>query len=252
MTSTVRCVAFGPHPDDVELFCGGTVATLAARGHPVAIVDLTRGERATRGTTETRAREAGRAAEALGVSLRENLELPDGAVDPWGGAPTPDSPVGRCIAALRRFRPELILIPHRAARHPDHAASHALLSRAVFLAGLARIEGEQPHRVSSVACYFLRKRGTPSFVVDVSDAYEAKRRAIAAYESQVAPARDGTLVGAAGSLEALEARDRYHGSLIGAAYGEAFWTEHAVGTNDPIQLLSTPSGAPRLFWEADI
>ena len=251
MTDTVRCVAFGPHPDDVELFCGGTVATLVERGASVAIVDLTRGERATRGTVEMRAREAAEAARILGVAARENLALPDGAVDPWGGAPTPESAVGRCVAALRRFRPELVLIPHRAARHPDHAATHALVTRAVFLAGLEGVEGGPPHRATSVASYFLRKRGAPSFVVDVSDAYETKCAAIAAYASQVEPRRDGTLVGAPGSLDAIEARDRYHGSLIGATHGEAFFTEHTIGTSNPLDLLATPSGAPRLFWEGD-
>lgn len=248
MSDAVSVLAFGPHPDDVELFCGGTVAQLAASGRGVAVVDLTRGEKATRGTPKRRSLEAQAAAEALGVADRVNLELPDGGLDPHGGD-APDAPVGRCVAALRRFRPELVLSPPRRARHPDHAAAHGLVRRAVFLAGLARWGEGEPHRVASVACYLMRITERPSFVVDVSAAYARKRQAIAAYDSQMQVRPDGTLVGAPGSLEALEARDRYHGSLIGAAWGEAFTTEAMIGTEDPLALLRTPSGAPRLFWE---
>lgn len=244
----VSVVAVGPHPDDVELFCGGTVATLVAAGQRVAILDLTQGERATRGDLDTRAREASRAAEILGVA-RTNLRLPDGAIDPFGGDASPASTVGRVVAALRSLRPRVVLLPHRHARHPDHAAASALVRRAVFLAGLQRVEGGAPHRVMATAEYFLRVASRPSFVVDVSAAYETKRSAIAAYQSQVQPRSDGTLVGAPGAREALEARDAYFGSLIGAARGEGFYTESMIGTQDPVALLATPSGAPRLFWE---
>jgi len=249
MTDPVRALAFGPHPDDVELFCGGTVARLVAEGHDVAIVDLTRGELATRGTTETRAAEAAAAAKILGVRARENLQLPDGRIDP---APThlePGSALARCVEVIRRYQPELILFPQRRARHPDHEAAHALVRRAAFLAGLTKVEGLAPHRPELAACYSMRFAERPSFVVDVGDVYEVKRRAVSAYASQVRPRTDATLVGAPGALEALEARDRYHGSLVGADYGEAFSTESTIGTRDPILLLRAPSGGPRLFWE---
>lgn len=250
MSGPVSVLVVGPHPDDIELFCGGTVARLVASGATVTLVDLTRGERASRGTPELRAEEAARAAEVLGVADRINLGLPDGEVPADGGGLGEGSALRRLVSVLRARRPELVLSPPARARHPDHEAAHALARRAVFSAGLARLEGEHPpHRASLAASYLMRIGVLPSFVVDVGDVYEIKKRAVAAYASQVQPRADGTLVGAPGALEALEARDRHHGSLIGATHGEGFVTEATIGTLDPVALLRTPSGGPRLFWE---
>ncbi len=250
MSLPVRtALAIGPHPDDVELFCGGTLLRLADAGVETVVVDLTRGERATRGTPEIRADEAERAAAVLGLAKRENLELPDAGLDPWGGDDHPTSSVRRVVDAVRRYTPEFVLLPPARARHPDHEAAHHLTRRALFLAGLARFGDGPAHRPTAWACYMMRHTDRPDFVVDVSEVYGRKQEAIDQHVSQVGDPQGSTLVATSASRRALEARDRFHGALIGADYGEAFTTELTIGTRDPLALLRTPSGAPRTLFE---
>lgn len=134
-------VAFAPHPDDAEIGCGGTLIKLARLGYRTGIVDLTRGEMSSAGDLQTRATETAAASKILGLSHRENLELADAWLDPHAGSDLPDetreqlSPVTKVVEALRRLRPELVLIPYGVDRHPDHVAASELLLRAAFLAG---------------------------------------------------------------------------------------------------------------------
>lgn len=238
----VEVLAFGPHPDDVELFCGGLMARAAARGYRTAIVDLTRGEKSTRGTVEQRAREAEEAARVLGVSVRENLELPDGGLSgDLPAAPLDElSPVARVVEVLRRLRPEIVLVPFERERHPDHAATSAIVSRALFFAGVRRWpdgDGEDAFTPRQVLYYPMRHLAEPSLIVDVSDVYTTKSAAIACYESQVAP-REGepfTLVGSALSLSSLEARDRFYGAHIGVSHGEPYVMRETLGVTDPVE-----------------
>lgn len=230
----IDALAVGPHPDDVEIFCGGVVATLVALGYRVGILDLTRGELASQGTAHERAGEADAAAKELGVALRENLGLPDGFID--GG---PDSPhVPAAVAALRRLRPELLLIPWREERHPDHEAASALLTRAVFFAGLRRFAPgtPEPFVPRQVLHYEMRHRMTPSFIVDTTAAHERKMRAIACHRSQVVRQENAgaTLISAPLAIEAIDARDRYRGSQIGVRYGEALRAVPVPGLVNPI------------------
>lgn len=230
-------LAVGPHPDDVELFCGGTVATSAARGHRVGILDLTRGERASNGTVETRAREAAAAAAVLGVAVRENLGLPDAGLDPYAGVDgaLEGSQLLALVAAIRRLRPRILLLPHTRARHPDHAAAGTLGERAVFTAGLRSVETDAaPFRPRRTLHYACRHGFSPRLIVDTTDAIETKRAALACYASQVAPAPGAvdTMVAAPLSSAALEARDRYYGAMIGVAFGEAFTQAGPVGVHD--------------------
>lgn len=228
-------LAVGPHPDDVELFCGGTLIRAGEQGHRTGVLDLTCGERATHGTPEVRAREAAAAAEVMGLRLRENLGLPDAGLDP--GA---TEQVEAVVAALRRLRPEIVLIPWVEDRHPDHEAAAALLLKAIFLAGLARYAdgagGAGRFVPRQVLHYAMRQRMIPSFVVDTSAAAERKAAAIACHASQVAPPAGGapTLIGSAGALAAIEARDRYYGTLIGARLGEPL---RAVATPGLVDLV---------------
>ncbi len=231
----VDVLAFGPHPDDVELFCGGVLIRLADLGYRTGVVDLTRGERASNGTPEERAREAEAASRVLGLSFRENLELPDAFIDPASGAQ-----LEKVIEVLRRRRPELVLIPWVEERHPDHVAASQLLTRALFCAGLRRIETTPPTErfaPRQVLHYAMRYRFTPSFVVDTSAAAERKRQAIACYFSQVTRRAGAvpTLVSSAKALEAIEARDRYYGSMIGATHGEPLRSPNVLGLVDPVQ-----------------
>jgi bacillithiol biosynthesis deacetylase BshB1 len=228
-------LAFGAHPDDVELFCGGVLVTLADLGYRTGIVDLTRGELASRGTPEGRALEAEEASKVLGLALRENLGLPDGFLDA-----SPDSPhVPLAVAALRRHRPELVLIPWVEERHPDHVAAGELLTRALFFSGLAKFASgpaPAPFTPRQALYYEMRHRMAASFIVDTSKAWDRKLRAIACHVSQVTRSEEAapTLIGSPLAIEAIEARDRYRGSQIGVSHGEALRSQQALGLVDPV------------------
>jgi bacillithiol biosynthesis deacetylase BshB1 len=231
----IDVLAFGAHPDDVELFCGGAMIAFADLGYRTGIVDLTRGELASQGTVDERAREAEAAAKVLGLFVRENLGLPDGFIDP-----RPDSPhLPIAVDALRRHRPELVLMPWIEERHPDHVAAARLLTRAVFFAGLRRFTtgtAEAAFSPRQALHYEMRHRMTPTFIVDTSNAWERKARAIACHVSQVTR-RDAsvtTLISSPLAVEAIEARDRYRGSEIGVRYGEALRSVQTLGLVDPL------------------
>lgn len=231
----IDVLAFGPHPDDVELFCGGVLIALADLGYRTGIVDLTRGELSSQGTVDERAAEAGAAAQVMGLALRENLGLPDGFIDP--SPASPHLPIA--VAALRRHRPELVLLPWVEERHPDHVAASQLLTRAVFFTGLKKFTVESregPFAPRQVLYYEMRHRMPASFIVDTSKAWERKARAIACHRSQVTRRDEeaATLISAPLALEAIEARDRYRGSEIGVRYGEALRSPQALGLVDPV------------------
>ena len=236
----IDVIAFGPHPDDIEIFCGGVVITLVDLGYRTGIVDLTRGELASQGTPEARAEEAEAGAKVLGVDWRINLALPDGFIDGSAGSPH----LRPAVAALRARRPELVLLPWSEERHPDHVAASHLMTRAVFLAALPRFDdgaGGAAFTPRQVLYYEMRHRMLPSFIVDTSNAWEKKARAIACHASQVMR-RDGgspTLISAPLAIAAVEARDRYRGSEIGVRYGEALRSPQALGVGDPLAFYRT-------------
>jgi N-acetylglucosamine malate deacetylase 1 len=251
----LELLAFGPHPDDVELFCGGLLSKLARAGHRTGIVDLTRGEKSSRGTPETRAQETEDASRALGLSVRENLELPDGWVSPWAGFELPtreaDAPVARVVEVLRRLRPELVLVPWEEERHPDHAATSALVTRALFFASVRHFApGRAPFTPRQVLYYPMRHLAEPSVVVDVTEAYAQKLAAVHCYASQVQPdARAApTLVGSALSLSSLEARDRFYGAQIGVAHGEPYVLREVLGLVDPVEHFRRNAFGRPLFF----
>jgi len=234
----IDVLAFGPHPDDVEIFCGGAVITLATLGYRAGVVDLTRGELASQGTVDERAREADSAAQVMGLALRDNLGLPDGFID---GAPA-SAQLPVVVAALRKHRPELVLIPWFEERHPDHSAAAVLLTRALFFAGLAKFEapgGAAPFSPRQVLHYEMRYRMTESFIVDTTKAWERKVRAVECHVSQITrrdPAAS-TLISSQLAIEAIEARDRQRGSEIGVRYGEALRSPQTLGLVDPLAHL---------------
>ncbi|HET7506381.1 MAG TPA: bacillithiol biosynthesis deacetylase BshB1 [Kofleriaceae bacterium] len=232
----VDVLAFGPHPDDVELFCGGTVIRLGELGYSTAVVDLTRGELASHGTLEERARETEAASAELGLAFRDNLGLPD-----TGLAPTPDQ-LAAVVGALRRWRPELVLAPWIEDRHPDHAAAGQLVARAVFLAGVRKFAPDRGERFvpRQLLHYAMRHRMTPSFIVDTSAAAARKARAIACYASQVTRRGTGgdadpTLISSPRATEAIELRDRYYGTMIGVSHGEPVRSPGVPGLVDLVR-----------------
>ncbi|MCA9564285.1 MAG: bacillithiol biosynthesis deacetylase BshB1 [Myxococcales bacterium] len=246
---TCDLLAIGPHPDDIELFCGGTVAKSVRLGHTVALLDLTRGELASRGTVEERAAEANRAAELLGVSERHNLGLPDGRIR------DDDASVAKLVVLIRELRPTVVLAPWRHARHPDHEAAHQLVRRAVFSAGLKNYlpmpDGKNgPHRPARVCFYPMRVETRPTLLVDITEHWEQKRRAIEAHASQVMPTPGApeTLIGSASSLAALETRDRYWGTQAGSQYAEPFVMAELPVVDDLVKALEG-SATPHFMLE---
>lgn len=233
---TVDVLAIGAHPDDVELACGGTVARLVEDGRRVAILHLTRGEMGTRGTAEERQCEAERAAEALGVTELVFLDCGDGGLR--RGPAEEDA----LIAELRRLRPELVLGPTPADRHPDHGRAHRLVADACFYAGLRRRGKGEPHRPAAVFSYMQHDAFEPSLVVDVSTTWERKLAALAAYGSQLhqpGQHRDEPLTKVASPeySAAVEGRARHFGQLISAEFGEPFLSQLPLAVTDLMSLL---------------
>ncbi|HEY1896552.1 MAG TPA: bacillithiol biosynthesis deacetylase BshB1, partial [Terracidiphilus sp.] len=172
-------LAIAAHRDDVEQTCGGTLLRMAARGLRTAILDLTRGEAGTRGTTDDRAREAAEAARLLGVGWREALDLPDGAI-----GNTLENRL-RIVGELRRVRPRVVILPYWQARHPDHAIVASLGYEACFLSGLAKYETNlPPHRPFKIVYASLYADVRPSFIVDITPFIEQRHSALMAYKSQ--------------------------------------------------------------------
>jgi len=235
----VDVLAIGAHPDDVELGCGGTLAVLAAAGRRIGILHLTSGEAGTRGTPEARRLEAERAAEALGAAELAFLDCGD------GGLRTGPAQEDELIAALRRFRPELVLGPTPSDRHPDHGRAHRLVADACFYAGLARRGEGEPHRPAAVYSYMQHDPFEPSFVVDVTSGWEHKMRALDAYESQIHPGGEGaeatagpaTKVASPEFRRMIEGRARHFGQLVGAELGEPFRSPLPLAVRDPWELL---------------
>jgi len=228
-------LAIGAHPDDVELGCGGTLATLVAAGRRVGILHLTRGEAGTRGTPEEREGEAGAAAQALGVEALGFLNCGDGRLR--SGEDEEDA----LIAKLRQWRPEIVLGPAPRDRHPDHGRAHGLVADAVFYSGLARRGQGEPYRPAAVFSYMQHDPFEPRFIVDVSSGWGRKQAALAAYRSQLhqpneEPSGPATKVASPEFSAAMEGRARHFGLMIGAEFGEPFWSPLPLSIADPLTL----------------
>ncbi len=222
----VDLLAFGPHPDDIEIGIGGTVAKHVALGFRVGLCDLTAGEMGSNGTIEERLAEAETARGVLGAAWRTNLRLPDRAI---GSDPSHT----RAIAGLiRRARPRVVALPYWSDRHPDHVAASQLLTEAVFSAGLRRYPAEGDAWKPESSCYyFINDWAPPSFVVDVSDQYDTKRRALASHVSQFQPAAAGavaTRLTSARFRQLIESRDAQFGAQAGVAFAEGFVVKSPV------------------------
>jgi bacillithiol biosynthesis deacetylase BshB1 len=229
-------LAIGAHPDDVELGCGGTLARLVQQGAKVGILHLTRGEAGTRGTPEERRREAEEAGRILGAATVEIMAFGD------GGLRRGEPEENELIERLRLARPELILAPSPTDRHPDHGRAHRLVADCAYYAGLARRGAGEPHRPAAVFSYMQHDPFDPSFIVDVSATWEVKLAALAAYGSQLhQPGEDRaeprTKVASPEFRLAVEGRASHYGILVGAAYGEPFWSRLPLAVEDPLSLL---------------
>jgi len=225
-------LAFGVHPDDVELGCSGTLLAAIAEGKKVGIVDLTRGELGTRGTVETRRNEAAAAAAIIGVSVRENLGMSDGFFQ------NDEAHQRKVIQAIRKYQPDIILANAPEDRHPDHGRSAKLVSDAAFLAGLRKIETKQEGiaqanwKPSYVFHYIQDRFIQPSFVIDITAHMDKKIRSILAYTTQFnSPGTEEpqTYISSPQFLETVKARALMLGKRIGVEYAEGYITEKIIG-----------------------
>ena len=234
--SNVDLLAIAAHRDDAELTCGGTLAKAARAGHRVGILDLTQGESGTRGDATTRAAEAERAARALGVVARLNAGLPDAHVT------NNEASREKVVELIRQTRPRVVILPYPVGRHPDHRVASELGRDACYLAGLVKYApgtGE-PHRPFKLlyALAYREDPVKPSFVVDISDSFEAKVQAIRCYASQFDGAKAAGEIHPTGQdlYELIRVQSAHYGSLIRKAYGEPFFTHETVEVGDVLQL----------------
>jgi bacillithiol biosynthesis deacetylase BshB1 len=228
--SPVDLLVFGPHPDDLEIGMGGTIARHVTQGARVGLCDLTRGELGSNGTPDERVAEGEAARRVLGADWRENLALPDGAL-----ALTEDH--RRAIVEIvRRTRPRTVAIPHAPDRHPDHVAAHALLRRALFDSGLSRFRAAgDPWRPTRICEYFINDLAVPVLVVDVTDTYETKRAALACYTTQFAPAGPAAVATRLTSplfAQLVESRDAQFGAQAGVGFAEGFVVREPIRADD--------------------
>ncbi len=216
----VDLLVFGPHPDDLEIGLGGSIAKHVANGHQVGLCDLTAGEMGSNGTIDERLAEAEAARVVLGAAWRVNLRWPDRAI---GGS---SDHIRYAAALVRQVRPRTVAIPYESDRHPDHVAASRVLTEAVFSAGLRRFDAgtdDASWKPEWVCYYFINDSIRPSFVVDVSSVYEIKRRALQCHVSQFKVSGDAAVQTRLTSplfQQLVESRDAQFGALAGVSFAE--------------------------------
>jgi len=214
---SVDLLVFGPHPDDIEIGLGGTVARHAIEGFSVGLCDLTAGELGSNGTVEERLAEAQAACRILGAVWRENLRWPDRRIGDDARH------LAEAVSFIRRHRPRTIAMPYWADRHPDHEKASALLTEAAFNSGLRRYQATgDPWKPEWVCYYFINDAVAPSFVIDVSAHYDRKRQALNCHASQFAQTDDSvsTRLNSPTFRQLVESRDAQFGALADVAWAE--------------------------------
>ncbi|HTZ75972.1 MAG TPA: bacillithiol biosynthesis deacetylase BshB1 [Candidatus Aquilonibacter sp.] len=228
-------LAIAPHPDDAELTSGGTLIKMARAGHRTGILDLTRGETGTRGTAETRLKEAARAAEIMGVKIRRNLGLPDAHLEN-------SEPYKMAVAeVIREFEPHTVILPYWEGRHPDHYTAGRMCYEACFVAGLKNYSLPglpfRPFKIIYAAAYADVR---PTFAVDITEEYERRRKAILTYASQFRPPKKDRKSRVALPLDELEDRmssiARHYGRMIGVKYAEGFVVKETMQVDDVVRM----------------
>ena len=236
----VDILAFGAHPDDVELGCGGTISKAIQAGKTAAIIDLSRGELGTRGTASIRATEAVNAAEILGIKIRENLNLPDGFI-----SSNKENQL-KVIEKIRQYQPEIVLCNAIDDRHIDHGKSNALVREACFLSGLRKIitkgsEGKNQNswRPKAIYSYIQWNSIPPDFVVDISGYIDLKMKALAAHESQFYNSdsqEPDTPISSQNFMDSVRYRAADLGRLSNTDFAEGFTSERLISVNDIFDL----------------
>ena len=236
MSDKVDVLFCGAHPDDIELTSGGTIARMTANGLKVGVLELTRGEMGTRGTADIRKREAQAAAKILGVFFRDQLDFGD------GGLRTGREEEMELIDRIRRAQPRVVFCPWPDERHPDHVRCGQIVTDASFYAGLRQIHTKFAAHRPQVVIYYMQWLIVPAtFIVDVTDYWATKMRAIHAFESQFfnpSSKEPATKLADEKFLKMIEARGVHFGSMIGALYGEPFATKQPPKIDDVIAAYS--------------
>ena len=229
-------LVFGAHPDDVELMCGGTMIKMAQKGYRIGAVSLTAGEMGSRGSAQIRSREFDKASEIMGLALHKVLDIADGRVSVC------DENKQKVIQEIRRYRPTIVFAPYWRTRHPDHGHCSALVREASFLSGLKKIQTEfAAYRPVRVIHYMERFEFLPSFIVNITEAFEKKLDAIKAYKSQIYQADDSqeetekTYISSYSFLQSIVFKSQYWGHKIGCLYGEPFYCNELINIDDPVQ-----------------
>ena len=240
MHNTLDILAFGAHPDDVELSCSGTLALEISKGKTAGIIDLTQGEMGTRGSKALREEEAQAAAKILGVSIRHNLKLKDALFE------NNEANKAEVIKMLRRYRPQIVFCNAVRDRHIDHGRASKLVSEACFLSGLKKysttFEGveQEAWRPDHVYHYIQWHDIEPDFVVDISETIETKIDSVKAYKSQFYdPNSDEpeTPISSSNFFKSVRYRAANFGRIIGTDYAEGFTVERYIGVKSVFDLI---------------
>ncbi|MBE3093339.1 MAG: bacillithiol biosynthesis deacetylase BshB1 [Actinobacteria bacterium] len=231
----IDALAFSPHPDDAEMGCGGLLLKLKDKGYRTGIIDLTRAELSTNGNLKTREEEIKEASKILGLDIRENLGLEDANIKN-----DYDSRL-KVISVIRKYRPELALIPFWRDRHPDHENSYKLLKDAIFISGLKKFKtGLDSYRPDVVINYMLHYEFKPSFIVDISKYYNKKFSAVAAYKSQFysdVAKKVMTHIASKYFFDIINSRHQCSGLKIRSEYGEPYYIESDIKIDDPLEFF---------------
>ena len=226
MDNQIDILAFGAHPDDVELSCAGTILKHVSLGNKIGIVDLTRGELGTRGSAQIRDQESAKAAKILGVEFRHNMNFEDCFFE------NNNKNKLEVVKVIRKYRPKIILCNAIDDRHPDHPKGSDLVSQACFLSGLSKIDtGQEKWRPKNVYHYIQFREIEPDFVVDISDFIDRKMESIKAYQSQFYNPNSQlpeTIISSQSFLNSIEYRASNLGRLSGVKYGEGFTIEKPI------------------------
>jgi bacillithiol biosynthesis deacetylase BshB1 len=232
-------LAFGAHPDDVEISSGATLLKYAKEGKSIGIIDLTEGELGTRGSTEKRYEEAKKASDFLGLKIRENLNMGDGFI-----AHSEENKL-KIIECIRKYQPELILANSVHDRHPDHAKGAKIVAEASYLSGLRKIETEvdgitqEAHRPRMLLHYVQDYYLTPDIILDVSDTGKEKLELVKCFGSQFYNPNSKepkTPISGEGFFDYLEGRMLNLGRELGVRYGEAYTIDRTLGVKDLFSL----------------
>jgi bacillithiol biosynthesis deacetylase BshB1 len=232
----VDCLAFGAHPDDVELFCSGLLLKLKAQGYKTGVIDLTQGELSTNGDVESRQIEAKRAAEILQLDYRANVGIEDGNIE--------NSQKNRMaiIRLIRKIRPYICLIPFWEDRHPDHRAASLILRDSIFYSGLKKIITDQKeYRPITILYYMLHKTFIPSFIIDITEEMETKMTTIRVYKSQFelsSGISETTFINRPDFLETIGTRAQFYGQKIGCKYGEPYFFDGSLKIDNIMQIFT--------------